>query len=123
MHFTLMYPERFRGYRFLVGQNRTTQFEIDFTQDPHMLVAGESGGGKTYFIRQMLATIKVNHPETVLKIVDLKNCGDFKCFDHINRVDLAFDAKTALGMIEGVVKQIQIRMEKLKKLNHGTITG
>ncbi len=117
-HFTLTYPERFRGYRFLVGQNRTTQFEIDFTQDPHLLVAGESGGGKTYFIRQMLATIKLNHPETVLKIVDLKNGGDFKCFDHIHRVDLTFDTKTALGMIEGVVKQIQIRMEKLKNLGH-----
>lgn len=120
-HFSLTYLEKFRGYRFSVGQNRTTEFEIDFTEDPHLLIAGESGGGKTYFIRQMLATIKVNHPETFLKIADLKNGGDFKCFDQINRVDLVFDPKQALGMIEGVVKQVQVRMEKLKNLGHGNL--
>ena len=117
-HFPLTYLEKFRGYKFSVGQNRTSQFEINFTEDPHLLIAGESGGGKTYFIKQMLATIKVNHPETVLKIADLKNGGDFKCFDQINRVDLVFDPKQALGMVEGVAKQIPIRMEKLKNLGH-----
>ncbi len=114
--------EKFRGYRFSVGQNRTSHFEIDFTSDPHLLIAGESGGGKSFFIRQMLATIKFNHPETVLKIADLKNGADFKCFEHVNRVDLVFDPRQALGLIEGVVKQIQNRMEKLKNLGHDNLS-
>lgn len=119
--FPLTYLEKFRGYKFSVGQNRTTQFEIDYTEDPHLLIAGESGGGKTYFIRQMLATIKVNHPESFLNIADLKNGGDFKCFDQVRRVDLVFDPRQALKMVENAVKQIQMRMEKLKNLGHGNL--
>ncbi len=109
--------DHYRGYKFQVGKSRTSLFEIDFTKDPHLLVAGESGGGKTYFTRQMIATLKYNHPETVIKLFDLKASGDFNCFTNVDRVELQLGPESAPAILAGVVTEIQSRAEMLR--NHG----
>jgi S-DNA-T family DNA segregation ATPase FtsK/SpoIIIE len=109
--------DHYRGYKFQIGKSRTGFFEIDFTKDPHLLVAGESGGGKTYFIRQMIATLKYNHPETVIKLFDLKASGDFNCFANVDRVELQLTPESAPAILAGVVTEIQSRAEMLR--NHG----
>ena len=106
--------ENYRGYKFLVGKNRTSQFEIDFTKDPHLLIAGESGGGKTYLTRQMIATIKYNHPETMIKLFDLKRGADFNCFSKIERIDLQLGPENAPKTLAAVVTEIQNRSEVLR---------
>jgi hypothetical protein len=111
------YIEKYRGYKFLVGRNRTQEFEIDFTKDPHLLVAGESGGGKTFFTRQLIATVKHNHPETVIKLFDLKRGGDFSCFNNVERIELELGAERAPELLNGVVTEIQHRSEFLRLNN------
>lgn len=108
--------DHYRGYKFQVGKSRTSFFEIDFTKDPHLLIAGESGGGKTYFTRQMIATLKYNHPETVIKLFDLKRGGDFNCFSKVERVELQLGPEQAPAILTGVVTEIQNRAEMLRNL-------
>lgn len=109
--------DHYRGYKFQVGKSRTSFFEIDFTKDPHLLIAGESGGGKTFFTRQMIATLKYNHPETVVKLFDLKKGGDFNCFSNIFRIELQLGPESAPAILAGVVTEIQNRAEMLRQ--HG----
>lgn len=109
--------DHYRGYKFQVGKSRTSNFEIDFKKDPHLLIAGESGGGKTFFTRQMIATIKHNHPETMIKLFDLKRGGDFNCFENVDRLELQLGPENAPSTLAGVVTEIQSRAELLR--NHG----
>ena len=111
---TIENMNEYRGYRFMVGINRIEKFEINFTQSPHLLVGGESGGGKTFFVVQMVVTIKKNHPETLIKILDLKPNGpDFVKFKDIDRIEVSIDKKTAPSMVQDAITQIESRLQFL----------
>lgn len=114
-HLSFEHPEQYHGYKFLVGKNRTRLFEIDFTKDPHLLIAGESGGGKTYLTRQMVTTLKLNHPETVIKLFDFKRMGDYSCLSNVERLELELDPENAPAILAGVITEIQSRAELLRK--------
>lgn len=105
------------GYKFMVGINRIEKFEINFTQSPHLLVGGESGGGKTFFVVQMVVTIKKNHPETLFKILDLKPSGpDFVKFKGIDRMEVSIDKRTAPSMVQDAIAQIESRLQFLSSV-------
>lgn len=56
--------------------------------EPHMLIGGESGGGKTTALRAMITNLIVDS-NVHLYLVDLKNGVEFKIFEKSDRV-LAF---------------------------------
>ena len=49
----------------------------DFVHNPHMLVFGSTGTGKTYFVKLLLARIGMHLPQGVVTICDFK-ADDFK---------------------------------------------
>lgn len=49
----------------------------DFIHNPHMLVFGSTGSGKTYFVKLLLARIGLKLPNAVVTVCDFK-ADDFK---------------------------------------------
>lgn len=50
----------------------------------------------------MIATIKHNHPETMIKLFDLKRGGDFNCFENVDRLELQLGPEYALNTCGGI---------------------
>jgi hypothetical protein len=67
-----------------VGQDRKA-IAFDFEEYPHVLIGGASGGGKSNFINQLLATlITMNTPEQLrLVLIDNKGGVELSHFDSI----------------------------------------
>lgn len=66
-----------------VGMSRSGLITADIADFPHLLVAGQTGGGKSVFLHQMLACL-VHNPKCRLFVVDL------------TRVDFAYMQKHAM---------------------------
>jgi S-DNA-T family DNA segregation ATPase FtsK/SpoIIIE len=105
----------YRGYRFMVGINRIEKFEIDFRNSPHLLIGGETGRGKTYFVIQLIVTIKKNHPEAIVKILDFKRGPDFVNLKAIDRIEIASEKSATPGMVQEAITQIESRLQFLRE--------
>lgn len=107
--------KNFRDYRFLVGKDRHHSHICDFSTNPHLLIAGTTGGGKSAFLRQMITTIKVNHREAQFHLIDMKEGMEFGYLKNVPFTKVFIDLAAAKKGLEKVLAQIPIRVEALKK--------
>lgn len=94
-----------------LGITRQGPLVVDLTEGPHMLMGGNTGNGKTTFLRGLVVSLLLASAEVV--IVDLKGGLDFACFrGHCRVVTTDNDA---LGLMRALQKECQRRLPILEK--------
>lgn len=101
--------------KFLIGETRAKKIYFDFDETPHLLVGGQSGGGKSTFLRQMITTLYLNNPSFRFSLVDLKGGLEFQIFERLKRIETVPDVKTALDILGRLERELVRRMEVLKQ--------
>jgi hypothetical protein len=107
----------FRDYTFLIGRDRAKTYIGSFVDNPHFLVGGESGGGKSAFLRQLITTVKVNQPESEFYLLDFKGGVEFWQFEKLPGMKVISDIAKAARALREIAGNIEIRTKKLREQN------
>jgi ABC-type ATPase involved in cell division len=100
--------------KFVIGTTRSVEVRVDIESVPHLLVAGQTGGGKSTFLRQFIATQYLNDRTARFVLVDLKGGMEFQLFERLPRVVVPENTKLALEEIETLSETLEKRMALLK---------
>jgi len=93
-------------------------FSIDLTVQPHILIAGSTGGGKSVFLSQLIASLAVQRSPEELQfiLVDTKQLDLtlFSSLDHVsNMIDKVEDLHEGLDWL---LSEVRRRTEAMKGL-------
>lgn len=100
--------------KFLVGTTRSKQYIADIRETPHLLVAGQTGGSKSTFLRQFITSLYLNNRNYQFSLIDLKGGLEFQLFERLPRVEVIGDVAKSAYMLKGMAEEIQTRMSLLK---------
>lgn len=101
-------------YRFIVGHRRGGAVIESLSGVPHLLVAGESGGGKSTFLRQLICTFYFKNPDCELTLIDLKGGLEFQIFERLKRAHVVGNLKSAVHVLERMEQLLESRMTLLR---------
>jgi S-DNA-T family DNA segregation ATPase FtsK/SpoIIIE len=104
----------FRDYKFLIGRDRMKSYTGDFSTSPHLLAAGETGGGKSAFMRQLITTIKLNQPEAEFHLVDLKGGVEFGHFESFPGMKVISEVSSVAAALKTITGNLKLRSQALK---------
>ncbi len=99
---------------FLVGTTRSKQYVADLRDTPHLLVAGQTGGGKSTFLRQFITSLYLNNPSYEFSLIDLKGGLEFSLFESLPRVGVIGCVANSVFLLKNVAAEIDTRMKLLK---------
>ena len=102
-----------------IGQSRNGFIWADMASLPHLVVAGETFGGKSNFLHQAVASL-VRNPKVKLHIIDLKKV-EFGYLKH--HAGLAMTLPDAVRVLESLCLLMMERMDLLLKRGRPNVTG
>ena len=114
-----------KGGEFFVGQSDDGLEKLAVADMIHMLVAGQTGMGKTQFIRQVLATILYQTRDAHICLIDMKGGVDYQPFHGIPNFEMVTSYDEADTMLDDLIKLFEIRRDILnekKKSNWNDLT-
>jgi DNA polymerase III delta prime subunit len=103
-----------KANKFLVGTTRSKQYVADLRDTPHLLIAGQTGGGKSTFLRQFVTSLYLNNPSYEFSLIDLKGGLEFQLFENLPRVQVIGDVGGSVYLLQQTAQEIGLRMELLK---------
>jgi energy-coupling factor transporter ATP-binding protein EcfA2 len=101
---------KYSKFTFLVGKTRGREITANLSKVPHLLVAGQTGGGKSTFLVQLVTTLYLNNYDCEFSIIDLKRGMEFHSFENLERVKFISDIKKAVTAFTFLEKLLDIRM-------------
>jgi energy-coupling factor transporter ATP-binding protein EcfA2 len=108
----------YKNFSFPIGKSIGGEIIANFRDIPHFLIAGESGAGKSTFIRMMLTVLLQNNSDEIeVYHLDFKEGMEsqiFSNFDSLKRIDNIPTAATALTELKTTMES---RMSKFKSAN------
>ena len=99
---------------FVIGRSRSQEITASLSSTPHFLVAGQTGGGKSTFLRQMITTLYLSNPKYQFRLIDLKGGLEFQIFEGVDRIKVVPDVPKAIALIKSLEKSLEYRMQVLK---------
>lgn len=111
-------PDLWQPGKLLLGFNRLREPVFHTWKNPHLLIAAETGWGKTEAIRSMIYQLCRNHPpdELEVHIIDMKGGVSFLPFrsvPHITRT--AYDLQTAYALMKDAYDTMRARAEEVRQ--------
>ena len=114
---TLESVRGFYNYSFPVGKSFRGPITASFTDCPHFLVAGASGGGKSSFIRMMLTVLLTNNQNNVeIYFIDFKGGMENQVFEGFKNVHLINDPHEAATKMVNITAEFEYRMTEMKRV-------
>jgi DNA segregation ATPase FtsK/SpoIIIE, S-DNA-T family len=99
-----------------IGHSKRGFQWIDLTDYPHLLVGGQTGGGKSVFLRQGLITLLHALPpeKLIMDMIDLKGGLEFKLFNETPHVrGIAKNLYQALDVLNNLEGEMEYRFDLL----------
>lgn len=85
---------------------------IDLEKHIHVLIAGETGGGKSTLLRALITSIILLKKPVVLHLIDLKNGAEFNCFRKCKQVkSFSRDIKDANNVLNKLILEVNKRYD------------
>lgn len=112
--FTLDDIYGYKNFTFPIGTTRSEVIIGDLKRIPHYLCAGQTGSGKSTFIRTMTTVLLANNQEINVYFIDLKGT-EATFFEGLPRVKVAIEENGALQYIKAIKAEIELRKDLFHK--------
>ncbi|MCB0415386.1 MAG: hypothetical protein KDD50_13705 [Bdellovibrionales bacterium] len=100
---------------FLIGKGRSKLLFGKLEDTPHLLVAGQTGMGKSTFLRQFITSLYLKNKGYSFDLIDLKGGLEFQIFENLPRVKVKSNVESSLAVLKQLAeKTIEERMDLLK---------
>lgn len=100
---------------FVIGQGHGQVLVQNLFDLPHMLVAGTTGMGKSYFLRQMVLNLLENTPNLQVFAIDLKEGITMRPFKDLPNVKVIKDISEAATTLEKIKSEMKARFKLLER--------
>jgi S-DNA-T family DNA segregation ATPase FtsK/SpoIIIE len=100
-----------RPFSFLVGEGVFGFIAEDLLKIHHILIAGSSGNGKSWFQKQLLIGLLKSSNHIQLYLIDLKMGVEVKAFEKLSNVHIAKNAVGAVQTLRAVEKEMDRRFQ------------
>ena len=107
-----------RDSELALGEGLAGQMTVDLAKTAHLLIAGNSGSGKTVLMRSLLYQAVEKYYQVY--IVDFKGGIDFTQWWHEN-CHLSYTGESALATMKNLVEELNLRLQTLKVNNCNNI--
>lgn len=104
-----------RSYEFLVGQTRAHSITTSLRDTPHLLVAGQTGGGKSTFLRQLIVHLYIHEKGCKFLLIDLKGGLEFSMFENRKSFVVVPHVLAAVEQLQHINTLLDERMAFLKE--------
>lgn len=104
-----------KSFSFFIGATRANEIIGDLDKTPHLLVAGQTGGGKSTFLRNFITTQFLNSKNTRMTLIDLKGGLEFQLFEDLPRVEVIPSLEKAIEELSSAQEELHRRIENLKR--------
>ncbi len=102
-------------FSFLIGEGISGFMTSSLLKVNHLLVAGATGGGKSFFVKQLLIGLLQSSEHIQLYLLDLKRGVEMKVFEKLDNVSIAKDVVSAIETMTIVVQEMERRFEYLEE--------
>lgn len=110
-------PSMLKGLKpgeILIGYDRIGGRITFFWELPHGIIAGETGMGKTDFIRLIILCLLRDVSPTDIRIIDLKQLS-FLPFRNIPNITIGTGVSDAFNMLRAAAKEVRKRNDQIEK--------
>ena len=110
------------GISIIIGEDvNGNHIYADLAAQPHMLVAGTTGSGKSMFLHQIILSILMKYPNTNIYAIDTKNV-EFNPYRDIPTFHLVTEAQDAAQVLSNLVDNMNRRYEVFAQNGYRDIT-
>lgn len=108
---------KYKDFTFPVGKTYGGDVTTSLKRIPHYLIAGETGGGKSTFIRMLVMVLLANNEDIELVFIDLKGGMENQLFNGLGRATLLCEIPDVALKLSELDKMLTLRMSELAEAN------
>lgn len=97
----------------LLGQTVDGQrLWMDLAQNPHLLISGTTGSGKSILLHNLIANI-LNYNDAHLYLIDPKSI-EFNKYEAVKKISVGYTYDTALELLASAIEMMEVRYEGIR---------
>lgn len=100
----------YKDFSFPIGKSLDGEIKTSLKKIPHFLVAGETGSGKSTFIRAMVSVLALNNPHLRVLFIDMKGGMENQVFQGFDRVELLSEIPQVDDRLSEITTELETRM-------------